>query len=276
MKKIITIACCILIATACENSLEKKAEEKLTIASNAYKHGNYAEAKRQVDSIKILYPKAFEARKAGQALLLDIEQKGLQEKIDSLGEAMKSWEEALTSIKSNYVLEKDAAYQEVGNYFWPTQTVEKNLHRSFLRFQVSELGVLKMTSIYCGKRNIHHTAVKVIAPDGSFSETPSSQDSYETSDLGEQIEKADFNEPDVEDLIYFIYLNKGKRLRIEFKGERRYTTTMSQEDQDAAIGIYELMHILHNIEDVQKAQEMAQQKIRFIEKKREKKAQSPS
>ena len=37
------------------------------------------EAKTQIDSIKILYPKAFEARKAGQELMLDVELKAQQE-----------------------------------------------------------------------------------------------------------------------------------------------------------------------------------------------------
>lgn len=32
---------------------------------------------------------------------------------------------ALDSIKGKFVLEKDTAYQEVGNYFYPTQVVEK-------------------------------------------------------------------------------------------------------------------------------------------------------
>ncbi len=31
---------------------------------------------------------------------------------------------------------------------------------------------MSMTSIYCGAHNIHHVAVKVTAPDGSFAETP--------------------------------------------------------------------------------------------------------
>ena len=276
MKKIVTIVCGLLLLASCGNSIEKKAEDKLTIARNAYKHGNYAEAKRQIDSIKILYPKAFEARKAGQTLLLDVELKAQQERLDSLNSALESWNEALASIKSNYVLEKDTAYQEIGNYFWPTQTVEKNLHRSFLRFQVSETGALRMTSIYCGKNNVHHTSIKVTAPDGTFAETATSHDSYETSDLGEKIEKADYKGEDVDNLIYFIFLNKEKRLRVEFRGDHNYTTTMSNEDQDAAIAIYELTHILNNISDIQQAQGAARQKIAYINEKKKRKAQSPS
>ena len=72
------------------------------------------------------------------------------------------------AIKDKFTLEKDAEYQQIGNYLWPTQTVEKNLHRSYLRFQVNEQGIMSMTSIYCGSNNIHHVGVKVIAPDLSL------------------------------------------------------------------------------------------------------------
>ena len=73
MKKLIIFFCGTLALTACGNGIEKKANEKLTIARAAYERGDYEEAKTQIDSIKILYPKAFEARKAGQELMLDVE-----------------------------------------------------------------------------------------------------------------------------------------------------------------------------------------------------------
>lgn len=79
MKKLIIFFCGTLALTACGNGIEKKANEKLTIARAAYERGDYEEAKTQIDSIKILYPKAFEARKAGQELMLDVELKAQQE-----------------------------------------------------------------------------------------------------------------------------------------------------------------------------------------------------
>lgn len=73
----------LLLRHAGTDSLRKrhreKANEKLTIARAAYERGDYEEAKTQIDSIKILYPKAFEARKAGQELMLDVELKAQQE-----------------------------------------------------------------------------------------------------------------------------------------------------------------------------------------------------
>ena len=50
--------------------------------------------------------------------------------------------------------EKDTAYQEVGNYFYPTQTVEKNIGRSFLRGQVNEQGAVSYTHLDVYKRQV--------------------------------------------------------------------------------------------------------------------------
>lgn len=269
MNKLIILFCGALALSACGNEAEKKANEKLTIAQTAYERGNYEEAKSQIDSIKILYPKAFEARKAGQELMLQVELKAQQKTLAYLDSALQAKQLAFDAIKSKYTLEKDAEYQNVGNYLWPTQTVEKNMHRSFLRFQVDELGIMSMTSIYCGGSNIHHTGVKVTAPDGTFAETPASKDSYETTDLNEKIEKADYKLGEDGDVINFISQNKDKNLRVEYKGDRKYATTISLTDRQAAASVYELAQILAAIQQIKKEQEDANLKIGFVEKKKE-------
>ena len=273
MKKLIIFFCGTLALTACGNGIEKKANEKLTVARAAYERGDYEEAKTQIDSIKILYPKAFEARKAGQELMLDVELKAQQKILAYLDSALQSKQEAFDAIKDKYTLEKDAEYQQVGNYIWPTQAIEKNLHRSFLRFQVNEQGIMSMTSIYCGASNIHHVGVKVTTPDGSFAETPTSKDSYETTDMNEKIEKADYKLGEDGSVIEFLNLNKDKNIRVEFVGDRKYTTTMTPADRQAVAGVYELTQILSAMQQIKKEQEDANLKIGFINKKKERKAQ---
>ena len=110
MKKLIIFFCGTLALTACGNGIEKKANEKLTIARAAYERGDYEEAKTQIDSIKILYPKAFEARKAGQELMLDVELKAQQEILAFLDSALQAKQAAFDAIKGKYTLEKDAEY----------------------------------------------------------------------------------------------------------------------------------------------------------------------
>ena len=182
MKKVILLACLCCTLFSCED-VEKKAGEKLQAAREAFELGNYNEAKILIDSIKMLYPKAFETRRAGIGLMQEVELKEQEKSLVYLDSMLQAKQKDFDAIKGKYTFEKDAEYQNIGNYLHPSQVIEKNLHRSFLRFQVDENGVMSMTSIYCGAHNIHHVAVKVTAPDGSFAETPAAKDSYETTDL---------------------------------------------------------------------------------------------
>ncbi|WP_321333395.1 hypothetical protein [uncultured Bacteroides sp.] len=267
MKKIAIWICATALLASCSNEMEKKANEKLQAAREALQQGKYSEAKLQIDSIKILYPKAFDARREGLKIIQEAELKEQQHSLVYLDSMWQVKQKEFENIKKQFVFEKNAEYQNIGNYFWPTQTVEKNLHRSFLRFQVNEQGVMTMTSIYCGGSNIHHIAVKVTAPDGSFAETPASKDSYETTDLGEKIEKADYKLGADGNVMGFIYLNKDKNIRVEYKGERKFVTTMSVTDRQALAGIYELSQLLSSMEEIKKEKKEANLKIEFVTRK---------
>lgn len=177
----------------CMRKRRKESRSKTGRSTCAFEAGNYNEAKMQIDSIKILYPKAFDTRRQGIYLMQEVELKEQQKTLGYLDSMLTVKQQEFEAIKSKFVLEKDTAYQRIGHYLVPAQVIERNLHRSFLRFQTDETGVVSLTSIYCGSYNIHHTAVKVTAPDGNFTETSVSRDSYETTDLGEHIEKQIIN-----------------------------------------------------------------------------------
>lgn len=266
MKKIIILACLCSALIACENT-KKKAALKLAEARAAFEVGNYNEAKMQIDSIKILYPKAFDIRRQGIYLMQEVELKEQQKTLEYLDSMLAVKQQEFEAVKGKFVLEKDMAYQRIGHYLVPAQVIERNLHRSFLRFQTDETGLVSLTSIYCGSYNIHHTAVKVIATDGNFAETSVSRDSYETTDLGEHIEKADYKLGEDGGVIAFVAANKDKNLRVDYTGERSYTTHMLPADRQAASDIYELGKTLSSLTEIKKNIEEANQKIQFIQKK---------
>lgn len=266
MNKAALLVCLCSTLFACSD-VEKKANEKLQVAREAFERGDYNEAKIQIDSIKILYPKAFDTRREGNGLMQQVELKEQEKTLVYLDSMLLEKQKAVELIKGRFVLEKDAEYQTVGNYMHPSQVVEKNLHRSFLRFQVDESGVMSMTSIYCGPHNIHHIAVKVTAPDGSFAETPTSKDSYETTDLGEKIEKADYKIGEDGNVIGFLYLNKDKNIRVSYLGERPYSITLTPNDRKAVAEVYELAQLLSSITEIKKNKEEANLKIEFVKRK---------
>ena len=268
MKKVILLACLCCTLFSCED-VEKKAGEKLQAAREAFELGNYNEAKILIDSIKMLYPKAFETRRAGIGLMQEVELKEKEKSLVYLDSMLQAKQKDFDAIKGKYTFEKDAEYQNIGNYLHPSQVIEKNLHRSFLRFQVDENGVMSMTSIYCGAHNIHHVAVKVTAPDGSFAETPAAKDSYETTDLGEKIEKADFKLGEDGNVMGFLYLNKDKNIKVNYQGERPYSITMTAADRQALASVYELAQLLSSMTEIKKNMEEANLKIEFVKKKME-------
>ena len=266
MKTMILLACLCCTLFSCEN-VEKKAGEKLQTAREAFERGDFSEAKMQIDSIKILYPKAFETRREGISLMQQVELKEQEKTLVYLDSLLQKKQSELDAIKGKFTLEKDTEYQKIGNYLHPSQVIEKNLHRSYLRFQVNETGQMSMTPIYCGPSNIHHISVKVIAPDGSFAETPASKDSYETTDLGEKIEKADYKIGEDGNVIGFLYLNKDKNIRVHYLGERSYATVMTPNDRKAVAAVYELAQLLSSITEIKKNMEEANLKIEFVKRK---------
>ena len=257
-----------LVLVGCSQD-EQKAESLLQRAESSFLQGNFNEAKLQIDSVKVLYPKAFDARKAAIKLMQRVDLEEQQRSLAYLDSMMMSKQASLDSIKANYVLEKDTAYQEIGNYFHPSQVVEKNVGRSFLRAQVSELGEMSLTSIFCAGGNLHHTAVKVSNQE-TFAQTPTSNDSYETTDLGRAIEKADYKLGMDGGVIGFIVANRdAKSLKLEFIGDRTYRTVMYAKDIQAIAAVSDLARILSSMEEIRKEQKEAYLKIQFVTRKME-------
>lgn len=272
MKKMTVWACLLLLgvvlATACSDNGEAQARQHLEKAQAALQSGKYNEAKLQIDSIRIQYPKAFEARKQGIALMQQIDLAEQQRTLAYLDSTLAVQQQLVAEAKEGLLLEKDTAYQEVGNYFHPGQTVERALYRSFLRGQVSEVGAMSLTSIYWGERHAHHRAVKVVAKDGTFAETPTSEDVYESENIGWKTEKADYPLGKDGGVIAFIAINHGVQpMKAHYVGERSYVINVRPEDSEAIVKVYQLSQVLTALEQTKKEREEVLRKIAFVERK---------
>lgn len=264
----LSVLLALTVLSGCGDGGEKEAQKRLQKAEIALQQDNFSEAKLQIDSIKVLYPKAFEARKQGIRLMQQVDLKEQQKTLVYLDSMMQVKQLQFDSIKGNFVLEKDTAYQEVGNWFYPTQIVEKNIGRSFLRAQVNELGEMSLTSIYCAGGKLNHTSVKVSVGD-TFAETPMAKDSYVTTDLGRTIEKADYKVGEDGGVAGFVVANQDKNIQLQFVGDKTYRTTLQKNDRKAIVELMELSRILSGMEEIRKQQKEANLKIQFVTRKME-------
>ena len=256
----------LVLLASCGDGGEKEAQKRLQKAEVALQQENFSEAKLQIDSIKVLYPKAFEARKQGIKLMQQVDLKEQGKTLVYLDSMMLVKQAQLDSIKGNFVFEKDTAYQDIGNWLYPTQVVEKNVGRSFLRGQVNELGEMSLTSIYCAGGQLNHTSVKVSVGD-TFAETPMANDSYTTTDLGRTIEKADYKVGNDGGVTGFIVANADKNIQLTFIGDKTYRTAMQKTDRQAFVELTELARILSGMEEIRKQQKEANLKIQFVTRK---------
>ena len=257
-----------VLVTACGDNGESQARQHIEKARVALQKGRFNEAKMQIDSIRTQYPKAFEARKEGISLMQQVDLGEQQRTLAYLDSLLVVQLQMAEVAREGLVLEKDTAYQEIGNYFHPKQTVERTLYRSFLRGQVDEKGNMILTSIYWGERHANHHAVKVVAKDGTFAETPASEDVYKSSDLGWKSEKADYPLGKDGGVVPFIAMNHGVQpMKVHYIGERSYVISLRPEDGEAIVKVYKLSQLLTALEQTKKQREEALRKIAFVERK---------
>lgn len=114
MKKELLLACLCGLLVACEN-VEKKAAVQLQAARTAYENGDYNEAKLRIDSIKILYPKAFDTRCEGQKLLMEVELKEQEKTLAYLDSTLNEKQKELDALKGKFVLEKTPLTSKSGS-----------------------------------------------------------------------------------------------------------------------------------------------------------------
>ena len=253
-----------LLLLSCAENTEKSAQRYLQAAQTCYDEGNFSEAKKQIDSIRILYPKAFEARKKGIALMQQVELSEAQQTLDYADSLATMNNARLEALLPKFIYEKDARYQEIGNYFAPSQKIQDNLGRNYLRATVDEKGHMRLTSLYRGPSYIHHRSIRVSAG-GTFAQTPQSGNLYESSDIMGKTERNDFSLGADSGVVAYIAQHAGEPLKVEYLGDKNYATTLLKTDTRAIADVYELALALQAAANINAMQDEAERKIAFIQ-----------
>lgn len=271
MKKILAILTIGAFIISCGESIEQKATHHLDNAKQAFSMGNYNVAKQEIDSIRILYPKAFEARKQGIKLMQQIEETEQMHIIEYEDSMIAVTQAAFDRIKADYTFEKDERYQDIGLYTIKSQAPQRNTDRTYIRAQVDELGRMTLISSYRGSSYIHHDWLKLSVGE-VYVDTPVSSDRHEFTDLGVCYEWLSFINGHDGGAVAFISANKDADIRYTLyrkagQEESRpvyRNLKLNKDDRYAIASLYNLSQVLLSLNEHKNLRDEAERHLKFI------------
>jgi len=260
----------VLLLAGCNNK-ENEARARYEKAKTFYEQNDLFAAKNEIDSIRIYYPGVVKVMKDAIELKRQVELKEADRNIVFCDSLLPIRQEEAKVLNKNFTLEKDTVYQDIGNYVWKQQTVERNVERSYIRCKVSEDGVMSLESVYFGNRPLNHTGIKVSLKDGTFAETASIPYdgglNYRFEDLGNTTEVVTYKGENSVDAVKFIYSNAGERLKVEYTGGKAYTIYISDADKKALVATYDLAIVLSDIDTLTRERDKAIKRKAYLENK---------
>jgi hypothetical protein len=256
--------------------VEKLAGRHLDNAKDAFSLGNYNIAKQEIDSIKILYPKAFETRRQGIKLMQKIEETEQLRAIQYEDSMIAVSQAAFDRIKADYAFEKDEQYQDIGLYTIKSQAPQRNTDRTYIRAQVDELGHMTLISSYRGSSYIHHDWLKLSVGD-LYVDTPESKDRHEFTDLGVYYEWLSFINGNDGGAAAFISANKDANITYTLYRKTGPDSSrpvyrnlkLNKDDRYAIAKLYDLSLVLLSLNEHKAARDEADRHLKFIRSKME-------
>jgi hypothetical protein len=269
MKIIYTHALTILFIflIACSSG-DDGAQSHLDAARKYYNKKEFTLAIGEIDSIKILYPRAIEQRKAGLALLDSVRRGENADIIYTCDSLVKLFEPKVEDAKKMFVYRRNKQYQETGNYI-PGGLASDYIASTSLRSGVSESGQLYIESVFVGTQK--HNKLKVSLEDGSFVETlPVTDDglNYRFSNMGKEYEVIRFAGADENRVGEFIFSNSDKYLAATVGGGTgSYTYALPQITKSAIARSYHLSVMMTQLDSLKTEKEKAEFRIYNLDNK---------
>ena len=271
-KSAICIALAAITLAAC-NQTEKEAQARLNNARSMYERNEFFAAKSEIDSLRALYPKEYKVLKEGLALMRQVELKEAERTIAFCDSLLPIKIEEAEALKKGFNFEKDSVYEEIGNYIWKQQTIERNVQRCYIRSGVNEKGEIYLASVFYGGAPINHTGIKVSTPDGQFAETATiAYDggvNYRFKDLGKTTEVVTYKGEKGLDAAKFISTNAKKRIKAEYTGGKPYTIYIADGDKKAIAATFDLATVLSDLENLIKEKDKSTNRIAYLKNKLE-------
>lgn len=267
---------CLVVLSACDkkDNGEKAAEALLKEARTMLASGDYGQARLLIDSLRSTYPRAFDARRKAIELMDEIEMKQARHDLAATDSTLTALGLSLSTMKQDFLLEKDPRFQTVG-FYKDRQQSASSLHRTCLYAEVDEEGQLFLVSVLNGKRLKHDVIVVGTGTDKSI-ESPQCF-SFLTDNTGGYEEQATFKKGSDNGIVEFIAENSGSPIYVECKGsDGHHRYDLSKSDVQAIVHCNELERAMQRERQLKHSADSLRLKAKFFQKKKEKEGMQPA
>jgi len=256
----------VLQLCSCSDNSARLAAQRLAVAQQAYLDGQYVLARQEIDSIRTLYPAVVDVRRQALELQQRIELDEQSRSIEFEDSILIVARERLEAMLPEFKLEKDTAFQDMGNWTIESQAPENNLSRSYLRAQVAQDGRLMLISTYRGSKYIHHRSIRV-SMGQLYCQSPQSDDCYEYTDLDLCYEKCNLHHGNDGGVAAFIAQNRdasNMTLMLYGNGKTGTKVTLTKADVKAIAKLYDLSELLLFIGEHQAQRDESSRRVQFV------------
>lgn len=243
----------ILIAViffACGKSEKEKAAERFTLATSLYQKGDTAIALQQLDSVQMLFPKAFETAEKAKQLSNKINSEMLFRKEQQSDRVISR----VTQLEGLFEKQK-TEFDRFTQYVHKMQKFERRWNQSFIELHLDERGELFISSNYYGNEWLNHTGIRVY--DGIFQAKTDSvslddPNNHHSEFMNLHWEKVSYKSGKDNGVIQFIADNADRNLKAVFLGKRMYFIVLEAFDKQAIKEALQLSVALKRKAELQK------------------------
>lgn len=258
-----------LLSVSCSGG-QKGAKRYLSEAEQAYQLGNYSVAKLKIDSIQILFPKAFDEINKGFALMQDVRMAENKRNILFCDSMLTVNYALLKEMLTKFDYVRDHRYQEFGEYHPKIYPQNAVFSSNGLRSGVAEKGTMFIESVFSGS-NLRHNKVKISTRNGNFAETLSVTSdglNYRFSTITNTYEIVRYRGNDENGIANFIFTFQNEPLTVTFIGNRTTNVVLSDAAKKGIAQSVELSNLLLEIEQLKFEKEKSESLIKYLESKR--------
>lgn len=266
MKKIqlslLTLFIVFLVVSCSKNRNEiEDADKRLALIKSLIADNKLNEAKVQIDSLHLLFPKLVDKRKVAVALKDTIILRESYKMLDYCQKALPELKKTYESLSSGFVFEKNEKYDETGKYICKTQVAEQNAGRNYLSVEVDENGDVFLVSHYSGAK-INHSKLEINAAGVTVSSDKNSAGVLHAfSDGSAFFENLTFKNEADGGIAGFIASNKNSAVKVTLIGTKSFTYLLSDKDRVAVANGFVFAKTRKAIVKAENDMRIAQQRI---------------